>query len=101
MCLLLGGQIRDPNSMNTTEIKKVAQSVHQLITFGELSRFATTLPGINFESLRSFDPSQIMEDTEIILFSPGFPSFDEFKNCQERGNAFKDLISQFISGKNS
>ncbi len=29
---------------------------------------------------------------EIVLFSPGFASFDNFANFQERGNAFKEIV---------
>ena len=102
VCLLLGGQIRDPHSINMNEIKKkVAQSVDQLIIFGELSRYGNSLPGISFERLQDVDVSQIINDAEIILFSPGFPSFDEFNNYQERGNTFKDLIISFISERNN
>ena len=37
---------------------------------------------LNYESL------QRGINNEIVLFSPGFPSFDEFENYQKRGEAF-------------
>ena len=32
---------------------------------------------------------------DIVLFSPGGSSFDEFKNYQDRGEQFKKLIAQY------
>lgn len=34
---------------------------------------------------------------EVILFSPGFKSFDQFKNFEERGNKFKEIIKKHYS----
>ena len=32
---------------------------------------------------------------EIILLSPGFKSFDQFNNYEERGNAFKKYVADY------
>jgi UDP-N-acetylmuramoylalanine-D-glutamate ligase len=36
---------------------------------------------------------------EILLFSPGMPSFDNFANFEHRGRFFKDKVKDFLSEK--
>ncbi len=38
--------------------------------------------------------SEIAGEGEVVLFSPGFASFDAFKNYKERGQAFKKLVKR-------
>lgn len=38
---------------------------------------------------------QISKEGSVILFSPGAPSFDMFKDYIERGNAFNALVAQY------
>ncbi len=37
---------------------------------------------------------EIADPSEIVLFSPASASFDMFKNFEERGNLFKELVSE-------
>ncbi|MGC8964434.1 MAG: UDP-N-acetylmuramoyl-L-alanine--D-glutamate ligase, partial [Brevinematia bacterium] len=30
---------------------------------------------------------------DIVLFSPGYASFDMFKNYEDRGNKFKEIVN--------
>ncbi len=38
---------------------------------------------------------QIANSGDVVVLSPGCASFDEFKNYQERGNKFKEIIESF------
>ena len=59
-------------------------------TFFNLKVLLNTL----FSDLKKFK-----EDKNIILFSPAAASFDEFKNFEERGEYFNQLIKNKINGK--
>ena len=45
------------------------------------------------------DLIKFKDDKQIILFSPAAASFDEFKNFEERGEYFNQLIKNKINGK--
>ena len=34
---------------------------------------------------------------EIILLSPAFKSYDQFKNFEERGNEFKKIVNKYYA----
>ena len=40
--------------------------------------------------------SEILGNINIVLFSPASASFDMFKNYEERGETFKNIIKGFI-----
>ena len=37
---------------------------------------------------------EIAESDEVVLFSPASASFDMFKNFEERGNLFKEIVNK-------
>jgi len=40
--------------------------------------------------------SKLAEDGDIVLLSPACTSFDCFKNFEERGNTFKDIVNRLV-----
>ena len=102
--LLLGGfskeQINQQKIINTTKSK----NIYKIICFGEigkniykiLNEYKSTKYIKNFEEaiLKSIEYSL---NEKSILFSPGFKSFDEFKNFEERGNMFKKIVNNYYA----
>jgi len=42
---------------------------------------------------------EISSRNDCVLLSPAFSSFDQFKNYKERGNAFIDIVKDFVNAK--
>ena len=68
----------------------------------ELSKKLKTKTFLNLKVLLNTmfsDFKKYKDDKHIILFSPAAASFDEFKNFEERGEYFNQLIKNKVNGK--
>ncbi len=88
--------------------KPVAQHVSKLILMGatadkiynavkeELNLEQKNMPIYRCESLNEVvhKAKEVATEGEIVLFSPASASFDLFKNFEERGNKFKELVKK-------
>ena len=92
--LILGGQIRNKNALNFEMLKSVTQKCSRVILFGELSEMKEIKSDYIVRHLSHLHLDQVYNNEDVILFSPGFPSFDEFKNYVERGNCFREIFSR-------
>lgn len=97
--LLLGG--RDKN-LPWHQLKPLAQEKNLSVTFfGECANTAkeqSQISGSVFPKLGEAlsHLSQNIHANDIVLFSPGGTSLDEFKNFEDRGNYFKNwVLSKF------
>ena len=102
--LLLGGfskeTINKQKIIDTTKSK----NIYKIICFGEigeniykiLNKYKSTIYIKNFEEaiVKSIEYSL---NKKSILFSPGFKSFDEFKNFEDRGNMFKKIVNKYYA----
>lgn len=85
--LLLGGKKEE---LSKEQIISLSNDVYRTLVFGEISNLIQD-EYIKFSDLLSLCNylKKIDIKNKIILFSPGEPSFDEFKSFEERGNYFK------------
>ena len=47
------------------------------------------------------DIIKIMEKNDVVLLSPASASWDQYKECEERGKEFKELVKEYKNEKNS
>lgn len=97
--LILGG--RDKNTSLNEMTQSIKKYVKNVILFGEAKeRFNKELSKNNFKNLLTVNnlneavSASLGSKTDIILFSPACASFDMFKNYEERGNIFKELVGK-------
>ncbi len=93
--LILGGQKRGKNDFPSQKfIEEVKKSCCEILVYGEV-RFilATSLSSTNMTSFQTLQEALMHLKKgpirEVILFSPAFPSFDQFESYKARGEAFK------------
>ena len=101
--LICGGQRRGENDAPSLEhIEVFNQVVEKILAIGEASSFVAKF----FSSVEIFpDLAKAWKcvSTQLsgtVVFSPGFPSFDQYKNYKERGEHFKTLVEKSMGEKN-
>lgn len=98
--LILGG--RDKKTSLNEMVKVIKNNVSEVILFGEAKgRFQEELTSNSYKELKIVKnlheaiETSLKSKTDIVLFSPACSSFDMFKNYEERGNLFRELVSKF------
>lgn len=101
--LIMGGQKRSA-TIDFNEVFKIMTKTRTLYLYGES---ADDLAQIANKEKVVYQTFQTIEELMLelskrderqlpVLFSPGFPSFDQFKNYIERGNVFNELINKYF-----
>lgn len=98
--LLAGG--KDKNTPLDEMIKEIKNKIYKVILFGEAKdRFLSELSKHNYQNteiasnLEDAIKTSIKSEADIVLFSPACASFDMFKNYEERGKKFKQIINSY------
>ena len=97
--LILGG--RDKNTSLAEMVKAIKTHIKEVILFGEAKeRFQTELKNSGFNdlivvtNLQEALEKSLQSKTDTVLFSPACASFDMFKNYEERGRIFKEIVNK-------
>ncbi len=103
--LIIGGYDRQLELLNlASTIKKNETTIERVLLIGESSeRVADVLNKIEFSNFQITNAEtmkaivelakSIAKPGESVILSPGFPSFDMFKNFEDRGNQFKEAVN--------
>jgi UDP-N-acetylmuramoylalanine--D-glutamate ligase len=98
--LIVGGQRRGQNDLPTQqEMENLKGEVDHFLLIGEAAGDLYSFLG-NERASACGDLEKAMREVAhhmisgTLIFSPAFPSFDQFKNYVERGVLFKDLVSR-------
>ncbi len=102
--MIIGGFDRNLNLDNLVNaIKENSQTIKKVLLIGQSRiRVAAFLDNIyynNYKILESKNMEEIVKEAnaiaqpgDSIVLSPGFPSFDMFKNFEQRGEEFKQAV---------
>jgi UDP-N-acetylmuramoylalanine--D-glutamate ligase len=93
VALLLGGKLRD-KTQDLSDINHCGNKSVQVFSFGDASTYiGEKVKGtIESENIEIALGKVEMDKFDIVLFSPAFPSFDQYTNYVERGRDFERLV---------
>jgi UDP-N-acetylmuramoylalanine--D-glutamate ligase len=100
LILLLGGKDKNLPWHDLSELKKIQKL--RPIFFGEVAAHAQKLSGLEGPVLAKLNIAlekvkEIAKAGDTVLLSPGGTSLDEFKNFEERGQAFANSIKKLFN----
>lgn len=97
VALLLGGKLRD-KTQDLSDLEKCGNQSLQVFSFGDASSYIgkKIIGTIESENIEIALSKVEIEKFDIILFSPAFPSFDQYSNYVERGRDFERLVKKII-----
>ncbi len=103
--LIIGGKKRGHGDSILPYLKEIKSQVYKLYLIGEMSEeIANELNNVSTDLKISFSVTKTLSETlkevrenfkddeGILLFSPAFPSFDQFNNYAHRGEVFVGLV---------
>lgn len=102
--LILGGKLRGESQdffFPLQDVIKINQLNLKLYLFGESRDYLYLQLNHAFETFKFVDLASVIKNLDlnnidIVLFSPGFPSFDQYKDYVERGSQFDALINELF-----
>jgi UDP-N-acetylmuramoylalanine--D-glutamate ligase len=101
--LITGG--RDKHLPMDDYLKAVAERAKAVMLVGEnRQRLYAMLRRLNAKSLQAVDnldtavlrARELSQPGDVVLFSPGFASFDAYKDFQDRGSAFREAVAKLV-----
>lgn len=104
--LILGGKLREEKVKIREELLPFKNLIKKIFLIGEASTLLMNELKDEFMTYEVFNLEGVFNclgesEKSILLFSPGFPSFDQYKDYVERGEHFKKLVVPLIANGSS
>ncbi len=103
--LILGGQLRGLNDEIGPHLMSITAQVKALWLYGESGavierELGQTKTALSFQYFKTLEEliREFSKQTDLapLVFSPAFPSFDQFQNYGHRGECFKAWVKDFL-----
>lgn len=98
--LILGGKLRSQTDTFLPELLPFKERIRKIFAIGEVTERLYAELGEDFDVSMSYDLKTALTEAKglkgHLVFSPGFPSFDQFKNYIDRGEKFKAWAREII-----
>lgn len=99
--LILGGKLRNESDKLLPDLLPYKDKITKIFTIGDVTERLYEELVLHFEVERAEDLKTVFEKCKKLkgnlVFSPAFPSFDQFKNYVDRGEKFKAWAHEAFS----
>lgn len=99
--LILGGKLRNESDKLLPDLLPYKGKIAKIFTIGDVTDRLHSELGNDFVVEKAGDLKTVFEKAKglkgNLVFSPAFPSFDQFKNYVDRGDKFKQWAKEFFN----
>ena len=101
--LILGGKLRSENDKVLPDLLPFKNKIARIFTIGDVTKRLADELGKDFQVTEAGDLKTVFEIAKKenlkgnLVFSPAFPSFDQFKNYVDRGEKYKAWAKESLS----
>ena len=103
LALIMGGQLRGRGEeLTDSYIEELKLHCSKIYVIGDASNTLQSQLEKHMRVENAGTLDQVFNNLvgiDTLLFSPGFPSFDQFKNYVHRGEVFKELVASYSKQK--
>jgi UDP-N-acetylmuramoylalanine--D-glutamate ligase len=100
--LILGGKLRNEADLVLPDLLPFKNKITKIFTIGEVTHRLAQELGNDFQVIEAQDLVSVLKLAKEnhlkgnLVFSPAFPSFDQFKNYVDRGEKFKGWVKEIL-----